>query len=73
MIQKIVDQILEQHKGFDQTNINEINKSIFELLKPELEDCETKIMDEFYKYIQDKKIRKEIKERREEQLATQIK
>ena len=38
MINDEVNKIFNYHQGFDQTSINEINKSIFEVLKPKIKD-----------------------------------
>ena len=72
MINDGVTYVLNQHQGFDQTNISVIKSKIDNVLKPRNQEVETRIMDVFRKFIDEKGIRPQIKKRRVEQLDTQI-
>jgi hypothetical protein len=72
MINEGVTKVLEQHGGFDQTNINVIKTKIDNVLHPRIQEVDMKIKDEFSKFIDEKGIRPQIKKKRVEQLDTQI-
>ena len=64
MIHEEVAKVLDQHQGFDQTNINDIKHKIDDALNPRQREVESRIYDEFRKFTDDKGINPRLKKRR---------